>query len=31
VTEILAAEQQERSWESAPVAGWCRPAMADRG
>jgi hypothetical protein len=27
VTEILAAERQERSWESAPV----RPAMADRG
>jgi hypothetical protein len=31
VTEILAAERQERSWESAPGAGWCRPAMADRG
>jgi hypothetical protein len=31
VTEILAAERQEGSWESAPVAGWCRPAMADRG
>jgi hypothetical protein len=31
VTEILAAERQERSWESAPGAGWSRPAMADRG
>jgi hypothetical protein len=31
VTEILAAERQERSWESAPIAGWCRPSMADRG
>jgi hypothetical protein len=31
VTEILAAERQERSWESAPVAGWCRPTMANRG
>ncbi len=31
VTEILAAERQEQSCESAPGAGWCRPAMADRG
>jgi hypothetical protein len=31
VTEILAAEQQERSWESAPIPGWCRPSVADRG
>jgi hypothetical protein len=31
VTEILAAERQERSWESAPIVGWCRPTMADRG
>ncbi len=31
VTEILAAERQEQSWESAPGAGWALPAMADRG
>ncbi len=33
VTEILAAEQQERSWESgAPVPGrWGHPSVADRG
>jgi hypothetical protein len=31
VTEILAAERQERSWESAPIPGWCRPSVADRG
>jgi hypothetical protein len=31
VTEILAAERQEGSWESAPVAGWCCPTMADSG
>jgi hypothetical protein len=31
VVEVLAAERQERSWESAPGAGWSRPAMADRG
>jgi hypothetical protein len=30
VAEILAAERQEQSWESAPGAGWSRPAMADR-
>jgi hypothetical protein len=30
VTEILAAERQERSWESAPIGRWCRPTMADR-
>jgi hypothetical protein len=31
VTEILAAERQERSWESAPISGWCRPSVANRG
>jgi hypothetical protein len=31
VTEILAAERQERSWESAPIPGWCHPSVADRG
>jgi hypothetical protein len=31
VAEVLAAERQERSWESAPGVGWSRPAMADRG
>jgi hypothetical protein len=31
VMEILAAERQERSWESALIPGWCRPTMADRG
>jgi hypothetical protein len=31
VTEILAEERQERSWESAPIPGWCRPSVADRG
>jgi hypothetical protein len=31
VTEILAAERQERSWESAPMPGWCRPSVADWG
>jgi hypothetical protein len=32
VTEILAAERQERSWESAPVPGrWGHPSVADRG
>jgi hypothetical protein len=31
VMEILTAERQERSWESAPVAEWCRPSMSDRG
>ncbi len=31
VTEILVAERQERSWESAPMPGWCRPSIADRG
>jgi hypothetical protein len=31
MTEILAAERQERSWENAPGTVWCRPAMADRG
>ena len=31
VTDILAAERQERSWESAPIPGWCRPSVADRG
>jgi len=31
VTEILAAERQERSWESAPVPGrWGHPSVADR-
>ncbi len=30
VAEILAAERQEPSWESAPGAGWSRPTMADR-
>jgi hypothetical protein len=30
VTEILAAERQERSWESAPIERWCRPTMAHR-
>jgi hypothetical protein len=32
VTEILAAERQERSWESAVVPGrWGHPSVADRG
>jgi hypothetical protein len=32
VTEILAAERQERSWESAPVPGRLgHPSVADRG
>ncbi len=32
VTEVLAAERQERSWESAPVPGrWGHPSVADRG
>ncbi len=31
VTEILAAERQERSWESAPTVRWCLPSVADRG
>ena len=31
VTEILAAERQERSWESAPAGRWCHPSVADRG
>ena len=32
VTEILAAERQERSWESAAVPGrWGHPSVADRG
>jgi hypothetical protein len=32
VTEILAAERQERSWESAPVPGrWGHLSAADRG
>jgi hypothetical protein len=32
VTEILAAERHERSWESAPVPGrWGHPSVADRG
>ncbi len=32
VTEILAAERQERSWESALVPGrWGHPSVADRG
>jgi hypothetical protein len=31
VMEVLAAELQERSWESAPILGWCRPSVADRG
>jgi hypothetical protein len=32
VTEVLAAERQERSWESAPVPGrWDHPSVADRG
>ena len=32
VTEILAAERQERSWESAPIPGrWGHPSVADRG
>jgi hypothetical protein len=32
VTEILAAERQERSWESAAVPGRCgHPSAADRG
>jgi hypothetical protein len=31
VAEVLAAERQERSWESTPGAGWSRPTMADRG
>ncbi len=32
VTEILAAERQEQSWESAPVPGrWGHPSIADRG
>ena len=32
VTEILAAERQERSWESAAVPGrWGHPSAADRG
>jgi hypothetical protein len=32
VTEILAAERQEWSWESAPVPGrWGHPSVADRG
>jgi hypothetical protein len=31
VTEILAAERQERSWESALIPRWCRPSVADRG
>jgi hypothetical protein len=31
VTEVLAAERQERSWESAPVPGkWDHPSVADR-
>jgi len=32
VTEVLAAERQERSWESATVPGrWGHPSVADRG
>jgi hypothetical protein len=32
VTEVLAAERQERSWESAAVPGrWGHPSVADRG
>jgi hypothetical protein len=31
VTEILAAERQERSLDSAPMPGWCHPSVADRG
>ena len=32
VKEILAAERQERSWESATVPGrWGHPSIADRG
>jgi hypothetical protein len=32
VTEILTAERQERSWESATVPGrWGHPSVADRG
>ncbi len=31
VTEILAAVRQEQSWESAPIPGWCRPSVVDRG
>jgi hypothetical protein len=32
VMEILAAKQQEGSWESAPVPGrWGRPSVADKG
>jgi hypothetical protein len=32
MTEILAAERQERSWESAPIPGrWGHPSVADRG
>jgi hypothetical protein len=32
VTEILAAERQERSWESAPIPGrWGHSGKADRG
>jgi hypothetical protein len=30
VTEILAAERQERSWESLPIGRWCRPTMGSR-
>jgi hypothetical protein len=31
VMEILAAERQERSWESAPIPGrWGHPSVADR-
>ena len=32
VTEILAAERQERSWESAAMPGrWGHPSVANRG
>jgi hypothetical protein len=30
VADVLSAERQERSWESAQGAGWSRPVMADR-
>ncbi len=30
VADVLSAERQERSWESAQGAGWSRPAMTDR-
>ncbi len=30
VADVLSAEQQERSWESAPGSRWLQPAMVDR-